>query len=151
MTKLKVGERFPEIEATGLAGGISTGGLKGKNAVVYFYPKDNTPGCTKEAKDFRDYKENFDALNTEIIGISMDSMKSHEGFAQRYDLNFNLVSDPDKTICTKCGVVGLTGKTARRTTFLIDRDGVIRNIWERVDVDGHAEDVLTKMKDLNLG
>ena len=118
--------------------------------VVYFYPKDNTPGCTKEAKDFRDYKESFDELNTEIFGISTDSIKSHKKFIDKYDLNFTLLSDENKIICDACGVKGMTGKTAKRTTFLVDKNGVIQHVWEKVNVKGHAEDVLKKIKELNL-
>ncbi|MEE9224015.1 MAG: peroxiredoxin, partial [Thermoplasmata archaeon] len=112
--------------------------------------KDNTPGCTKEAKDFRDYQEEFKKANTEIVGISTDSTKSHEKFADKYDLDFTLLSDKSKTICRSCGVMGLTGIMAKRTTFLLDKGGVIRNIWKSVSVKGHAEDVLSKIRELGL-
>jgi peroxiredoxin Q/BCP len=148
MTTLKVGDRFPKIEGESTSGEIGLKSFAGKNVVVYFYPKDNTPGCTKEAKDFRDYKGEFEKLNTEIVGISTDSMKSHEKFAEKYDLNFTLLSDKNKALCRSCGVVGLTGATAKRTTFLLDGEGKIRHIWENVSVKGHAEDVLSKIRGL---
>jgi peroxiredoxin Q/BCP len=118
--------------------------------VIYFYPKDNTPGCTKEAKDFRDYKEKFGKLDTEIIGISTDSTKSHKKFMEKYDINFPLMSDKNKILCSACGVTGIAGKTAKRTTFLLDKNGIIKHIWEKVDVKGHAEDVLNKIKELDM-
>lgn len=150
MVKLKVGDKFPDIKGETVDGEISLKNLQGKNAVVYFYPKDNTPGCTKEAKDFRDYKDQFDKLNTEIIGISTDGLKSHKKFAEKYDLNFTLLSDKNKILCSACGVTGITGKTAKRTTFLMDKNDVIRYIWENVNVKGHAEDVLKKIKELDM-
>jgi peroxiredoxin Q/BCP len=149
-TNLKVGDKFPAIEGESTGGDIGLSSFAGKNAVVYFYPKDNTPGCTKEAKDFRDFQEEFKKANTEIVGISTDSTKSHAKFADKYGLNFTLLSDKSKTICRSCGVMGLTGTVAKRTTFLLDKEGVIRNIWEDVNVRGHAEDVLNKIKELNL-
>lgn len=150
MTKLKIGDKFPEIGGESSEGTASLSDYAGKNVVVYFYPKDNTPGCTKEAKDFRDYKEEFDKLNTEIVGISTDSTESHQRFAEKYDLNFTLLSDRSKTLCQSCGVIGLTGTTAKRTTFLLDREGIIRHIWESVSVKGHAEDVLKRIRDLKI-
>ncbi len=150
MTNLRVGDKFPNIEGESTKGNFGLESFTGKNAVVYFYPKDNTPGCTKEAKDFRDYKSEFHEMNTEILGISTDSMKSHDKFAEKYDLNFTLLSDKDRTLCRACGVMGLTGVTAKRTTFLLDKDGVIRHIWENVSVKGHAEDVLKKIRELDL-
>lgn len=150
MVKLKVGDKFPEIKGDTLEGEMSSSDLKGKNAVVYFYPKDNTPGCTREAKDFRDYKESFDELNTQILGISTDGLKSHKKFADKYDLNFPLLSDQGKILCSACGVKGFGGKIAKRTTFLVDKEGIVRHIWEKVNVKGHAEDVLKKIRELDL-
>jgi peroxiredoxin Q/BCP len=150
MAKLKVGDKFPALSGETVDGEIAFKDFKGKNLVVYFYPKDNTPGCTKEAKDFRDYKDQFDKMNTEIIGISTDSLKSHTKFKEKYGITFPLLSDKNKILCSACGVTGVTGKTAKRTTFLLDKSGKIRHIWEKVDVKGHAEDVLATIKDNNL-
>lgn len=151
MLKLKEGDKFPEIKGDSLEGEVSISDLRGKNAVVYFYPKDNTPGCTREAKDFRDYKEDFDELNTQILGISTDGLKSHKKFAEKYDLNFPLLSDQGKILCDACGVKGIGGITAKRTTFLVDKEGFVRHIWEKVDVKGHAEDVLKTIRELDIG
>jgi len=149
VVKLEVGDRFPEMELTGTKGDISLEGLKGKNVVVYFYPRDSTPGCTKEAKDFRDLGPEFERLNTEIIGISTNSLKSHRKFAERYELDFNLLSDDSKLLCAKCGVIGTLGRSAKRTTFLLDGEGIIRHIWAKVSVRGHAQAVLEKARLLN--
>lgn len=148
MAKLKVGDRFPDIKGETADGEVTIKDFQGKNVVIYFYPKDNTPGCTKEAKDFRDYKDKFAKVNTEIIGISTDSVNSHKKFSEKYGLNFSLLSDKSKIICSTCGVTGISGKTAKRTTFLLDKKGTIRHIWEKVDVKGHAEDVLKTVKEL---
>lgn len=149
MVKLKVGDRFPDLKAEAIEGEKSLIDFQGKNAVVYFYPKDGTPGCTIEAKDFRDFKSDFDNLNTEIVGISTDSLKSHKKFTDKYDLNFTLLSDKSKILCAACGVKGISGVTAKRTTFLLDPQGKIRYIWENVKAKGHAENVLKKIKELN--
>ena len=150
MAKLKVGDKFPDLKGETVDGEIGIKDFQGKNIVVYFYPKDNTPGCTKEAKDFRDYKEKFGKLDTEIVGISTDSTKSHKKFMEKYDINFPLMSDKNKILCSACGVTGITGKTAKRTTFLLDKNGIIKHIWEKVDVKGHAENVMKKIKELDM-
>lgn len=150
MVKLKIGDKFPDLPAEGLEGERSISSFKEKNKVVYFYPRDNTPGCTVEAKGFRDYKNAFDDVNVEIVGISTNSLESHKKFMDKYDLNFTLLSDSKSVLCTACGVKGPSGKSAIRTTFLVDRKGKIRHIWEKVNVKGHAEDVLTKIKELDL-
>jgi peroxiredoxin Q/BCP len=150
MVKLKVGDNFADIPADSLEGERSISSFKGKNKVIYFYPRDNTPGCTIEAKGFRDFKDKFQKINTEILGISTNSLKSHKKFADKYELNFTLLSDGNKLLCSACGVIGASGKSAKRTTFLVDKKGKIRYIWEKVDVKGHAEDVLSKIKELKL-
>lgn len=149
LVKLKVGDKFPDLKLEAIDGEKSISDVRNKNAIVYFYPKDGTPGCTVEAKDFRDFKNEFDDLNTEIIGISTDSIKFHKKFIEKYDLNFTLLSDKSKTLCSACGVKGLSGVVAKRTTFLLDDQGKIRYIWENVKAKGHAEDVLKTIKDLN--
>jgi peroxiredoxin Q/BCP len=115
--------------------------LRGKNAILYFYPKDDTPGCTKEACSFRDDLSQFKNLNTEILGVSTDDIESHKGFQIKYSLNFTLLADPDKKVTTLYGVKTLFG-VAERVTFVIDRDGVIRKIYPRVDVSHHSEELL---------
>lgn len=121
---------------------------RGTPVIVYFYPKDNTPGCTQEACSFRDNKPDFDKKNTVIIGISKDSVKSHVKFKEKEKLNFILVSDETGEVCEKYGVwveKSMYGKKyfgIERTTFLIDKEGKISKIWRKVSVPGHVEDVL---------
>ena len=120
----------------------------GKNIVLYFYPKDNTPGCTTESIAFRDLYPQFQAANTEIIGLSRDSLRSHESFKSKLDLPFELISDPDETICTLFDVMkmkNMYGKQARgveRSTFLIDGNSKIVKEWRAVKVNGHVDEVL---------
>jgi len=120
-----------------------------KNVVLYFYPKDFTPGCTREAQDFRDSKPDFDAANTEIVGVSADSGERHEKFTEKYKLTFTLVSDPKAALAAQCGAKGILG-TASRTTYLIDKTGKVRHVWPKVSVGGHALDVLAKAKELGI-
>jgi peroxiredoxin Q/BCP len=128
--------------------------LFGKNVVLYFYPKDDTPGCTVEAKDFRDLMDEFTANNTVIIGISKDSLKSHDKFKEKYCLPFELGSDTEGTTCAAYGVwveKSMYGKKymgIERTTFLIDKDGIIRKNWRKVSVTNHAKEVLEEAKKL---
>jgi len=120
----------------------------GKNIVFYFYPKDNTPGCTTESIAFRDLHAQFQANNTEIFGISRDSLRSHEGFKNKLGLPFELISDPDETLCTMFNVMkmkNMYGKQARgieRSTFVIDATGKLVKEWRGVKVAGHVDDVL---------
>ncbi|WP_329604634.1 peroxiredoxin [Undibacterium luofuense] len=120
----------------------------GKNLVLYFYPKDNTPGCTTESIAFRDAQAQFDAYNTVIVGISRDSLRSHEGFKKKLDLPFELISDPDEALCQTFQVMKLKnmyGKQVRgieRSTFVIDAKGVLVKEWRGVKVANHVEEVL---------
>lgn len=128
--------------------------LKGKNLVIYFYPKDDTPGCTMEAKDFRDNIRDFEALGTVIIGVSKDSVKSHDKFKEKYCLPFPLASDESGEMCNAYGTwieKSMYGKAYMgidRATFLIDNKGVIRKIWRKVKVDGHVKEVLEAVRNL---
>jgi thioredoxin-dependent peroxiredoxin len=123
----------------------------GKNVVLYFYPKDNTPGCTQEAENFRDNYPQFEALNTVIFGISRDSVSSHDGFKCKYALPFDLISDSDEAICQLFDVLkpkNMYGKEVigiERSTFLINADGVLVHEWRKVKVEGHHLDVLEKI------
>jgi len=120
----------------------------GKNIVFYFYPKDNTPGCTTESIAFRDLYAQFQANNTEVFGISRDSLRSHEGFKNKLGLPFQLISDPDETLCNMFNVMkmkNMYGKQARgieRSTFVIDATGKLVKEWRGVKVAGHVDDVL---------
>ena len=125
--------------------------LTGKWIVLYFYPKDNTSGCTKEACSFRDHIEPISAQNTVVLGVSKDSIKSHQNFINKYDLNFPLLSDPEGKVCEAYGAWGekkMYGKTYMgiiRKTFIIDEDGKIKYIFEKVKPEGHAEEVLKQL------
>jgi len=121
---------------------------QGKNIIIYFYPKDNTPGCTTESIAFRDLYSQFQTSNTEIFGISRDSLRSHEGFKSKLELPFELISDPDETLCHLFNVIkmkNMYGKQVRgieRSTFVIDAHGKLVKEWRGVKVAGHAEEVL---------
>ena len=131
--------------------------LKGKQVVIYFYPKDSTPGCTTEGQGFRDHYAEFQAANTEVFGVSRDSLKSHENFKAKQGFPFELLSDKDEALCQLFDVIKLKklyGKEymgVDRSTFLIDKDGVLRHEWRGVKVPGHVEAVLEQAKALNNG
>lgn len=155
MKKLDVGDKVPEVRFQSTDDSISTfKSFAGQNIVLYFYPKDNTPGCTLESQHFRDLHKAFLKTNTEIVGISRDSITSHEKFCDKQNLSFTLISDQDETICQAFGVLvekNLYGKKVwgiERSTFLIDTKGIIKQVWRKVKVDGHAEEVLAAAKKL---
>jgi peroxiredoxin Q/BCP len=146
---LKAGDKAPEFALPGTDGReISLEGLKGRKAVLYFYPKDDTSGCTLEAQQFESLRQEFSAANTEVIGISPDSLKSHDKFRAKYELSFPLASDEGKAMLEAYGVwveksmYGRKYMGVERTTVLIDRDGRIVRIWPKVKVPGHAAEVL---------
>lgn len=130
---------------------ITLSKLRGKKIVLYFYPKDNTPGCTKEACDFRDHFSTFKKQGIEVFGISKDSAKTHTKFKEKYTLPFTLLVDENADVCEAYGVINkksLFGKTflgIQRSTFLIDEKGVIRAIWRKVKVPGHVEQILNEL------
>ncbi|WP_297793764.1 peroxiredoxin [uncultured Marinobacter sp.] len=128
--------------------------LRGKNVVIYFYPKDNTPGCTTEGQDFRDRMEAFEAMDTVILGVSRDGLKAHENFRAKHQFPFHLISDKEEKVCQHFDVIKLKklyGKEYMgidRSTFLIDREGTLRQEWRGVKVKGHADEVLEAVRDL---
>lgn len=134
---------------------ISLSSLKGQNVVLYFYPKDSTPGCTREGQDFRDSMAKFKRQNTVILGVSRDSLRSHDNFRTKQKFKFDLLSDEDETLCKQFDVIkmkNMYGKQVRgieRSTFLIDKSGKLRQEWRKVKVDGHVDEVLTAVKQLN--
>ena len=153
--KLKEGEAAPDF--TALTNGdeeISLSQLRGQTVVLYFYPKDNTPGCNKEACGFRDVHTEIVAKNTIVLGVSADSVTKHEKFIEKFELPFKLIADENKVICNAYGVWGekkFMGRTylgINRQTFLIDGDGVIRKIWLKVKVAEHAKEVLDALNTL---
>lgn len=141
MPILNVGDKAPAFTlATDSEGDVSLSDYVGKNVVLYFYPKDDTPGCTNEACDFRDNLEQLEALGAVVLGVSADSVKRHSNFRAKYELNFPLLSDPDKGMLEEYGAWQLKKNYGReymgisRTTYLIDGEGVVRNVWEKVRV-----------------
>lgn len=154
MTSVAIGQALPAIQADSTQGPFDSAALLGKPFVLYFYPKDNTPGCTVESQDFRDLHGQFQAIGCQIYGISRDSLKSHENFTEKQSLSFPLISDPDEALCSLFGVMKLKnmyGKQVRgidRSTFLVDRHGVLVQEWRGVRVPGHAEEVLLAAKNL---
>ena len=149
------GEKAPDFSMpTDGGGSVSLKDLKGKAVVLYFYPKDSTPGCTKEACGFRDLMPDFSKVDAEIIGVSKDSVKRHENFKAKYELPFLLASDEAGDVCERYGVwveKSMYGKKfmgIERATFLIDAKGKVRNVWRKVKVPGHVEEVLEAAKAL---
>lgn len=128
---------------------------KGQTVVLYFYPKDATPGCTTEGQDFRDAYPQFQALNTQIFGISRDSLKSHENFKAKQNFPFELISDSEEQLCQLFDVIkmkSMYGKQVRgieRSTFIIDNEGVLKHEWRKVSVKGHVEEVLNTLRSLS--
>jgi len=131
--------------------------LRGTPVVLYFYPKDDTPGCTKEACAFRDARATYEAAGAKVIGVSPDTPALHKKFAEKYDLPFTLAADPEKTVCQSYGVwkeknmYGKKSMGVERTTFVIDGAGIVRKVFGRVKVDGHADKVLDALKELSGG
>lgn len=152
MSELNVGDQAPDFTLpTDGDGNISLADFRGQKVVLYFYPKDNTPGCTTESCDFRDKQPDFQKINAQIIGISKDSVKKHDNFKAKYDLNFPLASDENSDVCERYGVwqeKSMYGKRfwgIERTTFLIDENGKIEKIWRKVSVKGHVDEVKTAL------
>lgn len=152
---MKEGGKAPAFSMPTDGGGeIALEDLKGRPVVLYFYPKDSTPGCTKEACAFRDLMPDFSKIDAEIVGVSKDSVRRHDNFKAKYELPFALASDEDGDVCERYGVwveksmYGRMFMGIERATFLIDGKGVIRKIWRKVKVNGHAEDVLEAVKAL---
>ncbi|RFF29612.1 peroxiredoxin [Wenzhouxiangella sediminis] len=143
----------PELEATG-GRAIRLDEFAGKPVVIYFYPRDNTPGCTKEGEAFRDLHDEFAKADCRILGVSRDSLKSHEKFADKYDFPFPLIADPDETLCRQFDVIkekNMYGKKVmgiERSTFLFDADGKLVREWRKVRVPGHVEEVLDAVREL---
>jgi peroxiredoxin Q/BCP len=151
-SKINNGEVAPNFVATSTAGEIKLSDLKGKNIILYFYPKDDTPGCTIEAQDFSKKAQDFDKLDSIIIGVSKDNIASHEKFISKYSLNFDLIADEDKSLCQLYQVIkekSMFGKKYQgieRSTFLIDRLGKVVKVWRNVKVKGHVDEVYLELK-----
>lgn len=155
MPKVSLGKAIPDFKGritNELI--IKFSDYKGQNIVIYFYPKDNTPGCTKEGEDFRDYFEDFKKNNTIIIGVSRDSVASHDKFTCKYNFPFKLISDEDEKVCKLFDVIKEKNMYGRkymgieRSTFLINHEGTLVNEWRKVRVKGHVEKVLEALNEL---
>ncbi len=133
---------------------LSNDDFIGKNIVIYFYPKDSTPGCTTEGQDFRDNYKEFKKYDTEILGVSRDSVKSHENFKSKQSFPFELLSDPDEKMCNAFDVMKMKSMYGKqylgvdRSTFLIDKAGKVKREWRSVKVKGHVDEVLNEVKNL---
>jgi len=155
MAKASIGKKLSDftLPATGDKD-ITLSDLKGQNVVIYFYPRDSTPGCTREGQDFRDNIRKFRSRKTIVLGVSRDSIKSHENFKQKQAFPFDLLSDNDEKLCKQFDVIkekNMYGKKhmgIERSTFLIDAKGVLRQEWRKVKVDRHVEEVLDAIKNL---
>ncbi len=156
MSEIALDQPVPDFEAPATGGQtIRLSDFRGKkNVVLYFYPKDSTPGCTREGEAFRDHFAEFEALDTVILGVSKDSMKRHENFKAKYGFPFELISDEDETVCRLFDVIKLKKNYGReymgieRSTFLIDKEGILRRQWRKVKVKGHVEEVLEAVREL---
>lgn len=150
----KEGQRSPDFNVNSTIGEVSLKNLEGKNVVLYFYPKDSTPGCTVEAKEFSDLMSEFEKLNTVIFGISKDSISSHNKFIEKHCLTIPLITDGEGELCQKFdtwkekSMFGRKYMGVARDTYLIDAKGIIRNIWKKVKPAGHAKQVLEAVKQL---
>ncbi len=155
MSQVETGKKVPDFS------GLATSGMefklsnyKGSPVLLYFYPRDNTPGCTQEGKDFRDHYAEFEQKGIKIFGISRDGIKAHENFKAKYDFPFELISDKDETICKLFDVIkekkmyGKTHMGIERSTFLIDADVVLVKEWRKVKVKEHIVQLLEAIKDL---
>jgi len=155
MSAPSIGKKVPAFSLPATGGQtIALKGLKGKNLVLYFYPKDSTPGCTTEGQNFRDLYPEFQRLNTEVLGVSRDSLKAHENFKAKQSFPFELLSDQEEMLCNLFEVIkekNMYGKKVvgiERSTFLIDAKGVLRREWRKVKVAGHAAEVLEAVTQL---
>lgn len=157
MSQPQIGEPAPDIElpATGDRT-IRLSDLRGRHVVLYFYPRDDTPGCTTEGREFHDRMDALAAVNTVVLGISRDSVTSHEKFRRKHGFDFDLLADLDETACNAWDVLrekNLYGRKVRgieRSTFLIDAGGILRRQWRGVKVNGHADEVLAAARELDL-
>lgn len=155
MSGPKLNRVVADFKADSTGGEVRLKDLRGSNVVLYFYPKDATPGCTQEGQDFRDLHTTFKRQKTRIYGVSRDSLASHEKFRAKQEFPFDLISDPDEALCRQFDVIrektlyGRKFMGVERSTFLIDKDGKLRKEWRKVKVKGHADEVLDAARELN--
>lgn len=158
MSTLAIGDALPEFSAAATSGRtIQPADLLGHYAVIYFYPKDSTPGCTQEGQDFREAHDSFVERGARVLGASRDSLKAQENFKSKYAFPFDLIADTDETLCTLFDVIkpkNMYGKQVRgieRSTFLFDAEGGLRREWRKVKIPGHVAEVLAALDDLSRG
>ena len=150
-----VGRKVPDFSAASTGGDIRLSKLKGRKVVLFFYPKDNTPGCTNEAGDFRDHHAALVQAGAVVLGVSRDSLKSHDGFKSKLGFPYELVSDPDEALCEQFGVMKLKNMYGRqvrgveRSTFVIDSTGTLAHEWRGVKVPGHVAEVLEVVRSIS--
>ena len=151
---VEIGQPAPDFSAPATGDQtLSLADFKGKHLVLYFYPKDSTPGCTQEGQDFRDLYSQFQAAGAEVLGVSREGIRSHENFRAKHAFPFHLLSDPDETVCQAYDVMKEKNMYGRkymgvvRTTYLIDPKGKVAHRWDKVKVAGHEEDVLATLKE----
>ena len=156
MSTVAIDQKVPSFTAQATSEvTVNLDDLAGKNVVIYFYPKDSTPGCTTEGQNFRDNIEQFEAANTVIFGVSRDGLRAHENFKAKQSFPFELISDPDEELCKIFDVIKLKKNYGReymgidRSTFLIDAEGILRKEWRTVKVKGHVEEVLEAAQGIN--
>lgn len=155
MSQLEIGQAIPAFALNSTAGEFTQAHFLGKITVLYFYPKDNTPGCTTESQNFRDALAQFQQLGAQVIGVSRDTLGSHERFIEKQSLNFPLIADTEEVLCSIFGVIkmkNMYGKQVRgieRSTFIIDAHGALLHQWRGVRVPGHVDQVLSTLATQN--
>ncbi len=155
MAKVEIGKKMPRFSLESTAGKLSDKDLAGKTTVLYFYPRDNTPGCTIEGKEFRDLHAKFKRAGIAVYGVSRDTLGAHERFKNKFEFPFELIADPEEKLCETFGVMkdkNMYGKKVRgieRSTFLFDAAGILREEWRKVKPEGHAADMLAAAKKLD--
>lgn len=156
MSTVSPADKAPDFQAAATGDKtLSLADFAGQTLVLYFYPRDNTPGCTQEGEAFRDLYDQFRAAGADIVGVSRDSLRKHENFRSKYDFPFDLISDADESLCNAYGVLkekNMYGRThigIERSTFVIDGTGVVRHVWRGVKVADHAEEVLAAVRALD--
>ena len=152
---VEIGSVLPDITLPATSNqDINLASLKGQVVVLYFYPRDNTPGCTQEGQDFTTQFAEFQSRNVLVLGVSRDTVRKHENFKAKYDFPFELLADVDEVLCEAFGVMKnkkMFGKDTRgieRSTFIYDKDGVLQKMWRKVKVDGHVDEVLAAIDDI---
>jgi len=150
---MTIGDKIPNLDVSStLKENFNLNDFQGKKLVMYFYPKDNTPGCTQEGKDFTEHYQEFKNLNTEIVGVSKDSLKKHSNFIEKYNFPFDLIADTDEELCQAMDVIkekNMYGKKymgTERSTFIFDEQGVLTHEFRKVRVKGHIEELLSVLK-----